>query len=367
MHSTLCSARVVMSVKRGSAAQLRPADAAAQLGPVPVGLQEAQRRGTGRRHTGSSRQWVGRQRCAVPARGAGPAGSCPAAPTSHRTRASTSRCTSSDTSTTDPSPVRSLRNSAAAIPNASCTAPLRSPSAPRCPIGSSQSDAGQRVAEPAARPERGRVVRRRVGVGAAHAVAVTAGVDQPTGSPRAGRRPRGCSCSRLDGSELVRNTSAGSTRPRRIAAPFLRLEVEAHAALPAVGHLHRDVDVSRGRADPLRHEAAVPVAVHRVLDLDDVGTPVGQQRAGDRHEHELRDLDDPHAAEHVRRWGRAPLACGSLAPLDHEATGGTAGREAEELLGVARAGSCTACATGRSASSFFATPMQSGHVVSLCG
>ncbi len=43
----------------------------------------------------------------------------------------------SETSTTDPSPVRSLRNSAAAIPNASCTAPLRSPSAPRCPIGSS--------------------------------------------------------------------------------------------------------------------------------------------------------------------------------------------------------------------------------------
>ena len=42
---------------------------------------------------------------------------------------------SSDTSTTDPSPVWARRNSAAAMPKASAMPPFRSPMAPRCEIG----------------------------------------------------------------------------------------------------------------------------------------------------------------------------------------------------------------------------------------
>ena len=45
---------------------------------------------------------------------------------------------SSDTSTTEPLPVRVRLSSAAAIPNASAIAPLRSPMAPRWPMGWSQ-------------------------------------------------------------------------------------------------------------------------------------------------------------------------------------------------------------------------------------
>ena len=46
---------------------------------------------------------------------------------------------SSDTSTTEPRPVRVRLSSAAAIPNASAMAPLRSPIAPRWLIGWSRS------------------------------------------------------------------------------------------------------------------------------------------------------------------------------------------------------------------------------------
>ena len=42
-------------------------------------------------------------------------------------------------------------------------------------------------------------------------------------------------------------------------------------------------------------QAALRVAGERVLDLDDVGAPVGQHRARRRRERELRDLDHLHA------------------------------------------------------------------------
>ena len=46
-------------------------------------------------------------------------------------------------------------------------------------------------------------------------------------------------------------------------------------------------------------EAALRVAAHRMLDLDDVRAPVGEDRAGRRHERELRNLEDANALHHL--------------------------------------------------------------------
>ena len=46
-------------------------------------------------------------------------------------------------------------------------------------------------------------------------------------------------------------------------------------------------------------EAALGVAADRMFDLDDVGAPVGQDRARRRDERELRDLQDPDAVHHL--------------------------------------------------------------------
>ena len=46
---------------------------------------------------------------------------------------------------------------------------------------------------------------------------------------------------------------------------------------------------------PVRREAAHGVAALDVLDLDDLGAPVGEQRRRGRHEGVLGDLEDPDA------------------------------------------------------------------------
>ena len=46
-------------------------------------------------------------------------------------------------------------------------------------------------------------------------------------------------------------------------------------------------------------EAALGVAAHRMLDFEDVRSPVGEDRARRRHERELRNLQDPKALHHL--------------------------------------------------------------------
>ena len=46
-------------------------------------------------------------------------------------------------------------------------------------------------------------------------------------------------------------------------------------------------------------EAALGVAADRVLDLDDVGAPVGEDRARRRDERELRQLQDSKARHYL--------------------------------------------------------------------
>jgi hypothetical protein len=46
-------------------------------------------------------------------------------------------------------------------------------------------------------------------------------------------------------------------------------------------------------------EAALGITAHRVLHLDDVCAPVGEDRPGRRHERELCDFEDPDALHHL--------------------------------------------------------------------
>ncbi len=46
-------------------------------------------------------------------------------------------------------------------------------------------------------------------------------------------------------------------------------------------------------------EATLSIAARRMLDLDDVGTPVGEDRAGGGDERELRNLEDPKALHYL--------------------------------------------------------------------
>ena len=152
--------------------------------------------------------------------------------------------------------------------------------------------------EAAARPERGGVVARLVGIGTAHAVAVAARVHQPREarphrlgvepepSQRAGSHVREQHVGRVE--ELIEQRAA-----------FGSLQVDRDRALAAIRQRHRQIDPAAVSADPLRREAAVRVAFN-ALDAHDVGTPVGEQRTGDRHEDPLRQLHHAHAVE--RAW-----------------------------------------------------------------
>ena len=76
-----------------------------------------------------------------------------------------------------------------------------------------------------------------------------------------------------------------------------RGDVEGHGPLAAVGHLpevRHAVDVG-GHAP--RRGVASGVAHHRVLDLEDVGAPVGEDRRRRRHEGVDRHLQHAHAVQ----------------------------------------------------------------------
>jgi hypothetical protein len=69
----------------------------------------------------------------------------------------------------------------------------------------------------------------------------------------------------------------------------------ADAALATVGVLDERVPVGIEANHAHVDESALGVAAHRVFDLDDIGTPVRQDRRRCRDEGELRDLQDANA------------------------------------------------------------------------
>ena len=155
---------------------------------------------------------------------------------------------------------------------------------------------GEDVGEPTSCEERRGVVARLIGVGAPRSEAVAPGVDELR---VAGSEGLGVEAEALEGSRA----DVGQEDVGRFEEPVERLdalgclEVEGDRPLAAVGECHREVDAALGpRPDPLGDQAAVRVALD-ALDVDDVGAPVGQQGSRHRHEHPLRQLDDPDPLE----------------------------------------------------------------------
>ncbi len=72
------------------------------------------------------------------------------------------------------------------------------------------------------------------------------------------------------------------------------LEGQADAPLAPVGVLHERLEGALGDTAGPDLQTTLGIAGHRVLHLDDVGPPVGQDGAGGRREGELGHFEDPN-------------------------------------------------------------------------
>jgi hypothetical protein len=98
-------------------------------------------------------------------------------------------------------------------------------------------------------------------------------------------------------------TSACAISCARQRQAFGVLQVQRHAALAAVAPQEGAALV--GQLRQFRRVAAQVVAAPGRLDLDHVGTQVGQEHRGQRAGDEVREVDDAHALQRQRRARRA--------------------------------------------------------------
>ena len=213
----------------------------------------------------------------------------------------------------------------------------------------------QGLAQSPSGPERRGVVGLPVRFGPAHPETVPAGIDQAwidrpelfdtEAEPLEDRR------------QVVREEHVGlADEAEHHLASGRRLEIQPDAALAAVGQLHGRVD--SGATHPLRDQAAIPVARDGVLDLRHLGAPIGQECAGHGYEHPTGQLHHPYTAEQL-----GTVLLGQRRP---GAPVGSAGVNRKRRSALPRRILyCDSC--GSASTSFFATLMQSGQVVSLCG
>lgn len=85
---------------------------------------------------------------------------------------------------------------------------------------------------------------------------------------------------------------------------------EADAALAAVGRLDRGCERHpRCGSGPSLNadQSALRISGHRVLDLDDVGTPVSEHRTCGGHESELGDFEDAHTGHRLLHLAPHPF------------------------------------------------------------
>ena len=114
--------------------------------------------------------------------------------------------------------------------------------------------------------------------------------------------------------ELVGQEDVG--RPGQLVEDLQTLgrgQVETQALLPPVRVLEQHVDVVGDERQTRRGQAAHGIAPLHVLDLDDLGAPVGQQSRCRGHERVLGHLEDPdtlqyggHASPPTIDWRRRP-------------------------------------------------------------
>ena len=169
-------------------------------------------------------------------------------------------------------------------------------------------------------PERERVVRALVGVGPALALAGASHVDdvRVLGADLVDvDLELGAHARQLVGEEHV---GRGGQLVEDVEA-VVRGEVEAEAALAAVRVLEQHVHVARDRGHTRRLESAHRVAALDVLDLDDLGAPVGEECRRRGHERVLRDLEDADAVQdRGHRWLPRSKSTSVLASVSRRAT-----------------------------------------------
>ena len=113
--------------------------------------------------------------------------------------------------------------------------------------------------------------------------------------------------------QLVRQEDvAGRRQSVEDVEAVLGVEVERQALLPAVRVLEQHVDLGAHDGEPARCQATHRVASLDVLDLDHLGSPVGEERRCSRHERVLGHFEDAdslhdcgHGSSQRRLWSSA--------------------------------------------------------------
>ena len=210
----------------------------------------------------------------------------------------------SETSTMVPTPVRSRWNSAAPIPPASAMPDCRSPK-PGPGIGEGNSCPGG--VTPIAAPERPQYVIPSKpplpGERTARALGRAAAVDDPRVAAQhvVGLDAQLGACRRQE----VGDEDVGRVHQRhQDVATLGGVDVEPERPLAAVADLEEVGDALDARRHPPRRDLPDRVAPRRVLDLEHLGAPVGEDGGRRRDEHEARHLEHTDAVQ--RTWHSTP-------------------------------------------------------------
>ena len=163
-------------------------------------------------------------------------------------------------------------------------------------------DPRHRISDPGPRPVRGGVVSPLRSIRAPDTLAVPTHIDD-LGVPRPDPFDVDAETLARVGQQVGEKHIGGFHQAVEQLEAFWMANVDRHAPLAAVGLLHQVVHVARPGDETGADETALRVASLGVLDLQDIGTPIGQHAAGRRHERPGCELDHAYAFEnriHVR-------------------------------------------------------------------
>jgi hypothetical protein len=158
---------------------------------------------------------------------------------------------------------------------------------------------GQHVRQPAPRPVRDGVEAALVGVGSLESLAGADRVDAArVHPPYVGRVEAQLGARRR---QEIRDVDVGPRdQPVERVPARVRAQVERDAALVAVELFEQEIEIAGVGDEPHRHDLSQRVA-GRPFHLDDVGTPLGENRGSRRHEPVLGNLDHLDSVQHAHR------------------------------------------------------------------
>ena len=160
-----------------------------------------------------------------------------------------------------------------------------------------QTSRGESLLDAATSPERGGVIGR--GIGSVAARSVTMGTGNHETRELCSQRFGAESESVKNRRKVVRKEDVGiGEYLEEYGATLVRFEIDRDTLFVSVHHMHRVVDGAFGSG---HHQSAVTVTSRGMLDLENLGTPVGQHRPRGWSEDPTREFYNPNSAEHVDR------------------------------------------------------------------